>query len=219
MSHATPWPDRLHDSRSTHVIFLSHCLLNTNTRYLGGATRPGVVLEVIQPCIDHGLGLVQLPCPEQHAWGGVLKHHLLRFYGASDTPLVRLRRLLLPLLLAYTRRVYRRLARDVAAQMQDYVRAGYTIRGIVGLDGSPSCGVLQRLEIDRALPRLAALDREQATSEDINAIVRESLVPGRGLFIECLEQELQRRGITVPWLSHSLIDELDGRIRPLSLTS
>ena len=42
-------------------MFLSHCLLNENTRYLGGACRPGAVHEVVQACLDGGLGIVQLP--------------------------------------------------------------------------------------------------------------------------------------------------------------
>jgi len=31
----------LKDSRNGKVIFLSHCILNENTRYLGGACRAG----------------------------------------------------------------------------------------------------------------------------------------------------------------------------------
>jgi predicted secreted protein len=64
------------DERSRKVIFLSHCLLNENTRYAGGATRRGIVEEVIRPCLVEGLGVVQMPCPEQIAWGGVLKPRL-----------------------------------------------------------------------------------------------------------------------------------------------
>ena len=36
-----------HDQRSGRVVFLSHCLLNKNTRYLGGAGRPGSVVEIV----------------------------------------------------------------------------------------------------------------------------------------------------------------------------
>ena len=41
--------NRLADERSGRVVFLSHCLLNQNTRYLGGAFRPGAVDEVVEP--------------------------------------------------------------------------------------------------------------------------------------------------------------------------
>jgi hypothetical protein len=37
----------LSDARSGQVVFVSHCMLNQNVRYQGGATRPGVVDEVV----------------------------------------------------------------------------------------------------------------------------------------------------------------------------
>lgn len=101
--------------------------------------------------------------------------------------------------------------------MQDYLRAGYAIRGIVGVDGSPSCGVRQRLDVDHALTLLGNLDEGHSTGQDINRIVRDSVTQGRGMFIECLVKQLNRRGLTVPLMSHSLIDELDGHIEPLSI--
>jgi uncharacterized protein YbbK (DUF523 family) len=55
------------------VVFVSHCLLNQNVRYLGGATRPGGVDDAIAALRRTGAGVVQMPCPEQRAWGGVCK--------------------------------------------------------------------------------------------------------------------------------------------------
>jgi uncharacterized protein YbbK (DUF523 family) len=39
--------EKLKDARGNKVIFVSHCLLNENTRYLGGATRKGAVNEIL----------------------------------------------------------------------------------------------------------------------------------------------------------------------------
>jgi len=50
-----------------------HCLLNQNTRYAGGATRPGAIAEAVHELVGAGYGIHQLPCPERLAWGGVLK--------------------------------------------------------------------------------------------------------------------------------------------------
>ena len=87
--------NRLADDRSKRVIFLSHCLLNENTRYLGGACRAACVREVVEECMDRDLGIVQMPCPEQQAWGGVLKRTMLRAYGMRGKMLDRFRPLLL----------------------------------------------------------------------------------------------------------------------------
>jgi uncharacterized protein YbbK (DUF523 family) len=89
MTNTERWTIQFTDCRSKKVIFLSHCLLNENTRYLGGACERGAVPSVICECFERGYGIVQMPCPEQHVWGGVLKRHLLRYYGSQGTLLYR----------------------------------------------------------------------------------------------------------------------------------
>lgn len=53
--------------------FASHCLLNQNERYLGGAGRLSVIEEAVAFVRRQGAGVVQMPCPEQCVWGGVGK--------------------------------------------------------------------------------------------------------------------------------------------------
>lgn len=67
----------LRDERSGRVVFMSHCLLNQNVRYLGGATRSRACEEAVAGWLRTGVGVVQLPCPEQYAWGGVCKRYTL----------------------------------------------------------------------------------------------------------------------------------------------
>jgi predicted secreted protein len=216
MKYGRRWAEQLADQRSRRVVFLSHCLLNENTRYLGGACRCGAVGEVVQACLDGGLGIVQMPCPEQHAWGGVLKRRLLWFFGAEGTLRYRLRRVLLPVSLWYTRRVYKKIARQVADQIADYQSSGFTVVGIVGVEGSPSCGVRQTLDAKRSLELVGRLP-PAAHAKDVNAIVQACLVEGSGMFVEVLREELERRGLVVPFLAHDLIAELQGRAVPLRL--
>jgi predicted secreted protein len=209
MTNASTWAERLHDQRSGSVVFLSHCLLNENTRYLGGAGRRGGVAEIIQPCLEQGIGIVQLPCPEEHAWGGVLKRRLLGFYGAGPMSF-HLRAVLFPLMLFYTRRVYRRLARQVANQVQDYLASGFKVLGIIGVDGSPSCGVQTTMDVERAFVDVGRLP-QVATAAEVNAIVRRNAIGGRGLFVALLQEELSRRSLHVPFAAHDLMAELEGR--------
>jgi hypothetical protein len=108
--------DALDDCRSRRVVFLSHCILNENVRYLGGAGRQGSVDELVDHFQAAGVGIRQLPCPEQVAWGGVLKRYLLPVYGSAGTLRYRMRGPLTRMFLGYTRLVYRRLARRVARE-------------------------------------------------------------------------------------------------------
>ena len=210
--------ERLSDERGKRVIFVSHCLLNQNTRYLGGAFRPGTVRELVDAIERDGLGIVQMRCPEQCAWGGVRKRYILRVYGARGTLWYRLLPLLYPLFLWYTRWRYHILARRVAREIADCTRSGISVEGIVGVGGSPSCGVRTTLDLRRSLEVLAntpiaRLNRDTMNEQAIVACRRE----GEGLFTETLRRELRLKQLAVPWYEHDLLDEIRGlRARLLS---
>ena len=201
--------ERLEDERSKRVIFVSHCLLNENTRYLGGAFHRGGVDELVDSFQQQGLGICQMPCPEQRAWGGVLKRYMLPVYGSNGTLLYRLRHVLLPLFIWYTRWIYGRLAKEVVRDIEDYVRSGFEVVGIVGVGGSPSCGVCTRLDLRRSFEvvagcPLARLDRHRLNEEAIAAC----LIEGEGLFIAAIQRRLRRKHLTIRWYEHELLTEI-----------
>ena len=200
--------DRLADARSRRVVFVSHCLLNENVRFLGGATRAGAVCEVVDPYLRDGVGIVQLPCPEQHAWGGVLKRSMLRLYGR---PILR-RRAVRRGFVAVARRVtefeYARLARRAAAEIADYISCGFEVVDVVGVGASPSCGVTTTVDLDGAIAAMAACDRDTLDPTMVNNLVGANVTAGEGLFIAALRHRLARRGIDVPFREHDLLAEL-----------
>jgi predicted secreted protein len=202
--------ERLSDQRGKRVVFLSHCLLNENTRYLGGACRAGCVPEVLDACVELGLGIVQMPCPEELAWGGVLKRRLLLLYDSRSVERPWLRRMLVPIAVGYTRWRYQRQADAVTRQIADYRRSGYAVVAVVGVDGSPSCGLARSMDIQRAVQGLAAADPATITTSQANAIVLDCLAPGPGLFLGALQDRLARRNITATFVAHDLRAELAG---------
>ena len=123
---------------------MSHCMLNQNVRYQGGATRPGAVDEVVARLQHAGVGIVQMPCPEQRAWGGVDKRYTMPAYGADQTKLRRLRRPATWLFLIYTRLAYRRLASQVARDISDYVRSGQSVKQLSASEARPRVGYARR---------------------------------------------------------------------------
>jgi hypothetical protein len=79
------------------------------------------------------------------------------------------------------------------------------VAGVVGVGGSPSCGVRQTLELSGAVEAmaacpLAAMDRA-AFNRDVIAA---NLVAGEGLFVHELRRALRRRGVQVPFDEHDL---------------
>jgi predicted secreted protein len=206
---------QLWDERSGRVLVVSHCLLNENVRYLGGATRPGAVEEVVRAALDHGVGFVQMPCPEQRTWGGVLKKRMLSTYGRglgwSDRPSAR--RPLSTAAATWTRLALVPLARRVAGEVRDYQQSGMAVVGIVGVGGSPSCGVTCTMDIDGALADLAGCPLAALTRQRMTEVVSVRARPGSGLFIAALRQALEHRRVSVPFFEHDLSAELAGERR------
>lgn len=189
---------QLADDRGGRVVLLSHCLLNENVRYLGGAARAGGCQEVVDGYLARGIGIHQLPCPERRAWGGVLKRRMLMAYGATGPVRAPLVRLLLGPFIGYTRIVYARLARAVARDALDYQRSGVEVVGVVGVAGSPSCGVATTLDLRGAVDvltrcPLAQLDRRTLNEDVVAANVR----PGQGLFIDALRNRFADVGLDI----------------------
>lgn len=214
MRRAGQLRDQLADARGGRVVLLSHCLLNENVRYLGGAGRAGGVAEVAGGFLASGIGICQMPCPEQRAWGGVAKRRMMVAYGSAGTLRAPAARMLLRPFTWYTRLVYARLARAIARDVADYRRSGVNVVGLVGIGGSPSCGVATTLDLPAAVTALtrcpaARLDRRTLNEDIIAANIR----PGQGLFIAALRKRLSRSGAGIAMEEHDLIAELGIRHR------
>lgn len=207
--------ERLADARGGRVGFVSHCLLNENVRYLGGATTAGVVDSVVDDLRRRGIGIVQMSCPEQLAWGGVDKPWMLRLYGSrlARSPIGR--RAVPCVARRWTMHRYRELARRVAGDIQDYVTAGYDVTEILGVGSSPSCGAFTTIDLDAAVQTMATLDLSTIDTGQVNErVVSSNTITGRGLFLAALTAELERRHITVPLREHDLVAELRQQSQP-----
>lgn len=141
------------DHRGRKVVLVPHCALNQNARVAGAAERPAGVVELIVGLLERGIGVIQMPCPELQAFG-------------LDRGRVPIRARLQE---GSGREVCRRLARELVEQVQEYRACGVEVLGLLGKNGSPSCGVEE--------------------------IWDGGVVPGTGAFLEALAAELEARGI------------------------
>ena len=195
-------PPELGDARSRRMVVVSHCLLNQNTRYPGGATCPGVVRDALQPYLEQGVGLMQMPCPEQRTWGGIRRPPMLWIltHRRAATWIVPL----LPLVRSYLRWRYAALARGVARDVGDARRAGMDVLGVVGVAGSPSCGVRTTLDLAAAARRMGRSDRPLTAGWLSEDVVAGAERPGAGLFTLALGHQLARRRLEVPFTEFRL---------------
>lgn len=109
--------------RSRKIVLVAHCLLNVNSRVEGIARYPSVH-PLICELAEMDYGVIQLPCPELPFEGLSRDPQDIEYY---DTPAYR----------EHCRKHAARVAEDVA----EYVDNGYSIGPVIGVEGSPSCGV------------------------------------------------------------------------------
>jgi uncharacterized protein YbbK (DUF523 family) len=194
---------QLADDRGRRVVLLSHCVLNQNVRYLGGASRAAGFRETVDDYLDRGVGVHQMPCPEVRAWGGVHKPGMLVAYGAGGTLRAPVARLLLGPFVWFTRLRYARLARAAVRDVEGYRRGGVEVVGVVGVTGSPSCGVSTTLDLPAAVDTLTRCPLARLDARALNEdVVAAHLRPGPGLFIHALQRRLADVGVRIPLTEH-----------------
>ncbi len=210
---------RLADERSRRVMFVAHCVLNENARYQGGAFTPGCIEAIVQQLVRHGVGIVQMKCPEQLAWGGVRRVLMWLPMGWGRNRLYRLiQRPFVSSFILYTRWAWRRIARQTVREIADWRRSGHEVLGIIGVRGSPSCGVHDTLDLHKGAAFIGLLTPDEVERERLNRDgIRAAMVPGRGYYIAALQAELDRRGLEVPFYEHDLVAELERRPTTLEL--
>jgi predicted secreted protein len=118
------------DKRSKKVVLVAHCILDQNSRISGCGLFPGAMGEAARVLVDSGVGLVQLPCPELlHLGLDRVRHEgsKIGVWAALSTPT--------------GRQACKDMLQDVVCQIREYRKHGFEVLGVVGIDGSPACGV------------------------------------------------------------------------------
>ncbi|MCP4119005.1 MAG: hypothetical protein GY737_27120 [Desulfobacteraceae bacterium] len=159
--------------RSRQIIVVCHCLLNANAKIHPLANYAGVKEEVMLPCLKQGAGIVQLPCPEttylgMNRWGMTVEQY--------DNP-------------GYVNHC-RRILEPSLDEIQAFHSAGYEIICVIGVDGSPSCGVNQTCTGFHG----GEISSMETLAPQIDAL---KLVNGQGVFIREFKALLEQRNISL----------------------
>jgi len=174
-------------------VFVCHCLLNANSKVEGLAQYAGVH-PLITQLTALGVGIVQMPCAEMGSCG-------MRRWGQTREQYENV---------AF-RRLCARLADETLAQVQEYRRCGYEILGVVGVDGSPTCGVAKSAS--------GHWGGEYAPAEWAGVVSSAGSAPLPGVHVEALLQRLGPLGIRFFAIDESVEgDHVDEVIRGLTAT-
>jgi predicted secreted protein len=160
------------EERSRKLCLVCHCILNCNSKVEGPCRRKGPLKEVLYPLIEKDYGIIQLPCPEMTYYGMRRWGHVREQF---DNP--------------YFRKHCRTILEPVITQVEEYLSNNYRLDYIVGLNGSPSCGVDMSCSSEKWMGELSKWD----SLESIKSSLSYKQVPG--VFIEELINMLEEKSI------------------------
>lgn len=163
------------------ILFVAHCVLNTASKVVmyneaEMAAEESLRVNFVQKALLAGVQLIQLPCPEFLLYGSRRWGHVSNQF---DTP--------------YFRKECRRMLEDIVLQLKEYRSNGtrFALLGIVGIDGSPSCGVDYTCR--------GEWGGNLSDREDLPCVIAGAkLVEGSGVMIDELRSMLRDEGIDLP---------------------
>jgi len=166
------------DQRSRKIILVAHCILNQNAKMDKTAFYPGAATSVAELLVHSGVGIIQMPCPELCCLGldrGVTAEEAAQPFEKGNTRVVE-----------WMKRdevsaCCWKLAESVINQVQEYLKHGFKIAGLIGVSRSPSCGVGTTWGDDRE-------------------------IPGTGAFIRTLQEGLAQMDVTIPMVGIKVQD-------------
>ena len=156
------------DNRSKKILLVAHCILNQNSISDNTADFPGTFKEIVNLILQYDVGVVQMPCPELLCLG------LDRgdIHGAERAVVVENTRIRNALNQPLATKKLKVLVDQMIFQIGEYIKNGFSILGIIGINRSPSCGI-------------------DTTS------MNDKEVEGKGVFMESISQELKNKGMKI----------------------
>lgn len=154
------------DKRSKKVILVCHCVLNQNAKLDQCAHYPAAIREVAELLVSGDAGIIQLPCPELLYLG--LDREADK--SANQTAASEDTRISRRMSEEKAKDLCRKIVGETVYQIEEYRKNGFEVAGLIGINGSPTCGV------------------ETTWAEGAE-------IDGPGIFIKLLKEELGKRNI------------------------
>ena len=153
------------NKRSGKLALVAHCILNQNSRVLGLAERSSVIREIAEFLMRNKVGIIQMPCPE-FTYAGILRQPQTK--DQYDNVMFRGH--------------CRKIAKEIVDQILEYAKCGINAKMVIGVDGSPSCGVNQT-----------------SMGNPCKNTAEQGRVKGSGILVDELHLALRKRKISIPF--------------------
>ena len=160
------------------VIFVAHCILNTASKVVMYNKEEMEAEETLrkkflEKAIANDVQIIQLPCPEFTMYGAKRWGHVSNQFNN-----------------VFFKNNCRKELEPIVEQIQEYLENPkmFEVLGIVGIDGSPSCGVDYTCYGDW----YGSFEEREDLDETLNSC---RFAEGNGVFIEVLIEMLKEQNI------------------------
>lgn len=160
------------------IVFVSHCILNTASKVVLYNQEEMDAEETLRKkfmhaAIDQDVHIIQLPCPEFTMYGSKRWGHVSNQFDNT-----------------FFRDHCHNILTPILQQMKEYVanEDWFEVLGIVGVDGSPSCGV----DYTCCADWYGSFECRTGLSETLNACTLEKKP---GIFMDVLREMLEESGL------------------------
>lgn len=109
--------------RGKELIIVSHCILNQNS-VVEPLARARGAFPISKYIIDSGVGIIALKCPEFKFLGPLRDGMTKEEYDCYEY-----------------RKICRETAEELIEDIKKYAIAGYKLKGIIGINESPTCSI------------------------------------------------------------------------------
>lgn len=162
-------------NRQKKMVFISYCILNVNSKVEGIALSESGLTELVYRLMKKGYGLIQLPCIEMECCG-------LKRWGQVEDQLNH----------PYFRNQCELRLKPFVTQAKAFLEQGYEIAGVIGLDGSPTCGVSETCSGNWS----GEMGTQYNTQSKIDTLTHKK---GPGVMMRIFQEMLKKENIIIPF--------------------
>lgn len=181
-------------TKAKKVIILSHCILNEYSKVKKWDKYEKITelntMDFLKFLLDNEIGIIQLPCPELKGYG-------LKRWGQVKEQ--------------YDHPHYRKICRDlfepVLEQILEYQSNGFEIVSLMGIYGSPTCGIYRTCS--------GNWGGEIGSNPDIQGTINTiSSIEDSGIFMEEIYKIFENHSLDIPMIDFhkenlvSIIDQI-----------
>ena len=160
------------------IVFVAHCILNTASKVVmfnkdDMAAEEALRRKFLEKAIGEGIQIIQFPCPEFTLYGPKRWGHVSNQFDN-----------------VFFRKHCRSILEPFIDQLKEYCLNGdrFRVLGIVGVDGSPSCGVDYTCKADW----YGSFEERENLNETLETC---QMVSGKGVFMDELAEILKENDL------------------------